>query len=64
MTPPNKLNAEALNERAMKELLTSVKTLKYGHILITVHDSKIVQVDKTEKLRFNDSPYYEKGSGI
>ena len=29
-----------------------VKQLKYGEVHITVHDGKVVQVEKTEKLRF------------
>jgi hypothetical protein len=29
-----------------------VKQLRYGEVRITVHDGKVVQVEKTEKLRF------------
>jgi hypothetical protein len=36
--------------RLLTELLGD---LKYGQVLITVHDSRIVQVEKTERLRFN-----------
>jgi hypothetical protein len=28
-----------------------VKQLRYGEVRITVHDGKVVQVEKTEKLR-------------
>jgi hypothetical protein len=29
-----------------------VRDLRYGEVNITVHDGKVVQVEKTEKLRF------------
>ena len=30
-----------------------LKTIEYGYIQITIHDGKVVQIDKTEKFRFN-----------
>jgi hypothetical protein len=37
-----------------------VRTLKFGTVQITVHDSRVVQVERVEKLRF-DKP--EQGVG-
>ena len=37
-----------------------VRTLKFGTVQITVHDSRIVQIERVEKLRF-DKP--EQGAG-
>jgi hypothetical protein len=37
-----------------------VRTLKFGTVQITVHDSRVVQVERAEKLRF-DRP--EQGVG-
>jgi hypothetical protein len=48
---------------ALNEIASAVRNIKFGQIVITVHNSKIVQVDKTEKLRF-DTQQYEKGAGI
>ncbi len=31
-----------------------IKGIKYGYIQITVQDGRVVQIDKTEKFRFND----------
>jgi hypothetical protein len=42
-----------INE-AIKEIIEALDGLKYGEIKITVHNSKIVQIDKTEKTRFED----------
>jgi hypothetical protein len=57
-------NNSILNDAVLKELDAASKSLKYGHILITVHNSRIVQIDKTEKIRFDATTYYEKGDGI
>ncbi len=32
----------------------TIKEIKYGKIELTIHDSKVVQVDKTEKFRFSN----------
>ncbi len=53
-----------VNDAIIKEIIEAVNNLKYGHIHITVHNSKIVQIDKTEKTRFDDIWLVEKGGGI
>lgn len=53
-----------VNGAILKEIIETVNGLKYGHIQITVHDYKIVQIDKTEKARFDDVWLIEKGGGI
>jgi hypothetical protein len=57
-------NTDAVNERIVKELADVVKSIKFGQLVITIHNSKIVQVDKTEKYRYQEPNYFEKGSGI
>jgi hypothetical protein len=63
MPDAGKTNTEATNIRIIEQLADAVKKLKFGQIVITVHNSKIVQIEKTEKIRFNDG-HYENGSGI
>lgn len=36
----------------LKEIVEAVKSIRYGYVQLTIQDSKIVQIDKTEKLRF------------
>jgi hypothetical protein len=57
-------NTDAVNERIVKELADVVKSIKFGQLVITIHNSKIVQVDKTEKYRYQEPNYFEKGGGI
>lgn len=53
-----------INDAIAKEIIEATNNLKYGYIQITVHDSRIVQIDKTEKTRFDNVWLVEKGGGI
>ena len=33
----------------------NVKTLRFGVVQIVVHDSKVVQVERTERIRFDNA---------
>ena len=35
----------------LKEVAKAIREIKYGAVLITIHDSKVVQIEKTEKMR-------------
>ena len=39
-------------EKAMGEILRSIKNLRFGSIEITIHDSRVVQIERKEKVRF------------
>ncbi len=41
------------NEGIAKSIVEAVKGIKYGYIQVTIHNSKIVQIDKTEKIRLD-----------
>lgn len=45
----NKKNDEAI----IAQILRALKGIQYGYVQITVQDSKVVQIDKTEKFRFD-----------
>jgi len=53
-----------INDAIIKELSDAVHKIKYGDINITVHNSKIVQVEVSEKKRFDDVWTVEEGGGI
>jgi hypothetical protein len=63
MTDMTKTTIEMANAKIIEQLADVVKKLKFGQVVVTVHNSKIVQIDRTEKIRFNDANY-ENGSGI
>lgn len=59
-----KQNKNILNETILKEIRDAVDSLEYGSIIIKVHNKKIIQIEVTEKKRFDDIWKLEEGGGI
>jgi len=36
-----------------EQILRAIKSVRYGYVQIVVQDSKVVQIDKTEKIRLD-----------
>ena len=44
------------NERELLgELVRALRNIRYGSVLLTVHDGRLVEIHKTEKIRMNGS---------
>ncbi|QHT60042.1 YezD family protein [Paenibacillus lycopersici] len=41
-----------LDQEWLDRIATQVNGLEYGSVLITVHDGRVVQIDRTERKRF------------
>jgi len=41
------------NKEIARHLLEAVRSIKYGSIEIVIHDSRVVQIERTEKTRFD-----------
>jgi len=39
-------------QRVIKEIKTAMESISYGEVVITIHNSKVVQIEKKEKKRF------------
>lgn len=37
-----------------EEILRAVHNVRFGSVEITIHDAKVVQVERREKIRFQD----------
>lgn len=49
----NRVESEKKSDsRLAEEIMKAVREIRYGSIQITIHDSKVVQIDKTEKVRW------------
>ena len=49
----NKKNEDMeADRRVAEEIMKAVREIRYGSIQITIHESKVVQIDKTEKVRW------------
>jgi hypothetical protein len=44
--------ADGALESVMVEILRSIKNVRFGSVEITIHDSRVVQIERKEKLRF------------
>lgn len=54
----NKRMPDAENGRGnrtvpIEQIMSAVRSIRYGYVQITVQDSKVVQIDKTEKIRLD-----------
>ena len=47
------------NEQVLKEIAVAIESLRFGSIEITLHEGRVTQIEKREKVRFNDSPSKE-----
>jgi len=43
----------------LERILERLNGLEYGSVLITVHDGKIVQIDRTERKRYQDQDHQQ-----
>ena len=59
-----KQNKNTLNEAILKEIKDAIDSLEYGSVIIKVHSKKIIQIEVTEKKRFDDVWKLEEGGGI
>ncbi len=48
-----------LSSEVIREIMAAIKSLRYGSVEIVVHDAKVVQIERKEKLRF-DAPKPDK----
>ncbi len=56
-TEPNNKIKKITHEESIQQALTIIadllRNIMYGNIQITIQDGRVVQIDKTEKFRFN-----------
>ena len=44
-----------LDPAAQQELLQAIGSLRFGTVEVTVHDGRIVQIERREKIRLSDA---------
>lgn len=64
MAPKKNGNKHPISDAIVKDIIDAVEGLDYGSILIKVHDAKVVQIEITERKRFEQTVKFEKGGGI
>ena len=53
-----------VNDAIIKDINKAVESLDYGLVEIKVHNSKIIQIEVTQRQRFDDAWKIEEGGGI
>ena len=43
---------KSINPKILEEIAAYINQINYGEVVIIIHDSKIVQIEKKEKKRF------------
>ena len=56
-------NKNIVNDAIIKDISDSIHGLRFGTVVISIHDSRIVQIEVTEKNRFDDV-WHRQGGGI
>ena len=46
-------SAKDIQSTWLERIAESIEGLKYGHVQITIHDGRIVQIDRLERRRFD-----------
>ncbi len=55
-------NSIKTNRAVLDEILKSIEGIQYGEVTITLHDSRIVQIERKEKKRFEKGVVLYKNS--
>jgi len=42
-----------IDQEILDEMVKFIKKIKYGEVIIKIHNSKVVQIEKKEKKRFH-----------
>jgi hypothetical protein len=51
--PETSLSANELE--ILRDLVRALRSLRYGSVILTMHDGHLVEIQKTEKIRMNPS---------
>ena len=60
----NQSQRNIVNDAIIKDIASAIASLEFGTVTIKVHETKIIQIDVTEKKRFDDIWRVEGGGGI
>lgn len=48
----SQINATQVSDEIIQELTNAIQRLRYGSVEITVHDGRVTQIERREKVRF------------
>ena len=57
-------NKSVINDAIIKDIADSIHVIDYGAVTVTLHDSRIVQIEVSRKSRFDAIWTVQEGGGI
>lgn len=45
-------NEKDIDQRILSEVVRNIRQVNFGEVIITIHDAKIVQIERREKKRY------------
>jgi len=48
-------NSTQVSDEVIREVARAIEQLRYGSVEITVHDSRVTQIERREKVRFSQA---------
>lgn len=48
-----KEDKKEIDPKILSEIVEAIGKMKFGEVVITIHDSKVVQIEEKKKKRFN-----------
>ncbi len=64
MSSKNNINDVSTTNVIIRDIATAIAGLEFGSVLIKVHNAQIVQIEVTQRKRFDEYWNVEKGGGI
>ena len=55
-----KINPVQLNTDVSRQIANVLQGIRFGSVEIVIHDGKVVQIERKEKLRFDENKYLNK----
>jgi hypothetical protein len=41
------------NQEAVKKIMEAIENIRFGSVEVTIHESRVVQIERKEKIRFD-----------
>jgi hypothetical protein len=50
------MTGQLSDEVLIQELIKAIQSIRFGSVEVTVHDGRVTQIEKREKVRLNSQP--------
>jgi hypothetical protein len=47
------LSGDSGNREVVKKIIEAIESIRYGSVELTIHESRVVQIERKEKIRFD-----------